>query len=144
MAVESIDGVLIKKLEPVVPGDVRGHTYEWCKGLPGMQVSVFYRKTGSIYGEHFHTGHDSSKNPERFLVLRGKVMLRATDGNDEMTTTLREAHEVLIQPYIYHTFEALSDVIFIEYRATIFDRSKPDAFDRESFKEYLARAQRPR
>lgn len=140
MRMKTLEGIVIRELKPVNHDD-KGLIYEWCKGVLGMQVSIFHRKKGGIFANHYHTGADPSKSPDRFFIVKGRARLSATDGEKKMTTTVREGQEVLIDPYIYHTFVALTDFVFIEYRATTFDKAKPDAFDRKSFEEYLKRKQ---
>ncbi len=132
-----IESVVIRKIQQVNPRDRRGPTYEWCKSTPGMQVSIYHRRTGSVFGEHYHKGIDPSKNPERFFVVAGKARLRAYNGRRRLNVVIREGTEVLISPYVYHSYEALTDFYFIEYRSTVFDRKNEDSFDEESYQAYL-------
>ncbi len=134
---QNIEGVSVKKIRPVNPKDKKGPTYEWCKSIQGLQVSIYHRPKGKIFGEHYHKGIDPSKNPERFFVVAGKARLRAYNGTQRMSRVIEEGTEVLIWPYVYHSYEALTDFYFIEYRSTIYDKENSDSFDEESYKEYL-------
>lgn len=127
-------GITITPFSPVDAKDPKGPTYEWCKGLPGLQVTICKRHKGIMYGNHFHTGKDPSKNPERFFIISGKTKLKARNKqNQTFECIISENTEVLIEPYIFHTFEALTDVVFIEYRSTVYDRKHPDAYSEEEF-----------
>lgn len=123
-------GVEIRCVLLALESDPRGNTYEWCKGLPGKQVSVYTRHKGVIFGNHYHTGKDPSKNPERFFLIQGKIRLTVWKHgqSEKFTTKLGDGTELLLYPYIWHVMEALTDVIFIEYRSKEFDREKPDTF----------------
>jgi hypothetical protein len=124
-----MDGITITALTPVNPGDSRGPTYECWKGLEGRQVSVYVRRQGVRFGMHYHTGSDPSKAPERFFLVTGKVKLTAENPEGERLETIIEAGTALeIGPMVKHAMEALTNVAFIEYRRTPFDRDAPDTF----------------
>lgn len=99
----------------------KGTTVEWCKGLPGKQISIYYRDKGSSFAQHYHTGKDASKNPERFFLISGKVQfwIEVSD-HCIVQETLLPGQEMLIYPFVKHQAVALEDSIFIEYRSTVF------------------------
>ena len=126
--------VIIRKIEPADPDDERGPTYEWCRGLPGKQVSIYVRKRWSWFGNHFHGGRDPSKNPERFFLARGKVWFQAFEGKKRIVNgIIGSGAEIIIYPGILHSMRALTDVIFVEYRETEFDKSKSDTYPEEEY-----------
>jgi len=135
---DEFEGVKITKLEPASL-DARGSVYEWCKGQKGLQVSVFKREKGMPFANHYHKGEDPSKNPEKFFVVSGKVKLMAYNGvtNKSLEAVVDCGTEILIFPDILHTFEALTDVIFLEYRSTPFDKDNPDSYPAETYGEYI-------
>lgn len=108
----------------------KGKTIEWCKKIPGLQVSAYYRKKGTRFAEHYHKGEDESKNPERFLLLSGKIEFTcsALDGSEQTTFTVNAGQEVLIYPEVVHSAVALEDSIFIEYRSTVFNPDNSDTY----------------
>lgn len=135
MALEQI----IRKVEPVTASDPRGKTYEWCRGILGLQISIYERKAGHSFGGHFHTGIDHSKNPERFFLIIGKLECCFIDGyTDELfTAEVSEGNELIIPARVLHYMKALTDSIFIEYRPTMFDKSNPDSFPAERYEEFI-------
>ena len=74
-----MEGIQINRIISSDFADPRGPTYEWCKGLLGQQVTIFYRNAGIIAGNHYHKGNDPSKNPEFFFLLYIKY-LTLSDG----------------------------------------------------------------
>ena len=56
-------GIQINKKNPININDLRGQTYEWCKGIPGLQISIYIRPPNFPSGNHYHKGKDPSKNP---------------------------------------------------------------------------------
>ena len=127
-------GILLHKLSTANEQDQRGVTYEWCKGLPGLQVTIYQRKKGSICGNHFHKGDDPSKNPERFFLVQGTMRLKAWNLHGEHMNCLVEAGtEMILEPNVLHSLEAQTDVTYIEYRSTVFNKAKPDCYPAELF-----------
>jgi hypothetical protein len=120
-------GIQINKLKEIT--DSKGIVIEWCKDLPGKQVTIYHRKAGITFGEHFHKGEDPSKNPERFFLIKGKLKLSATNKNQEkFEEIIEENTEIIISPYVFHKMEAITDVSFIEYRSTVFNPQMSDTF----------------
>jgi len=106
-------GITIKKLEKIHK-DERGETYE-TNLRTTTNLIIGYRKKGSRMGQHYHKGIEESKNPEIFILLKGKLEFFAEDMEGNSTKKIIEAPSiVIIEPYIYHEFEAIEDVIFVE------------------------------
>ena len=40
-------------------------------------------------------------------------------------------------PKILHSLKAITDIIFIEYRSTIYEKQNPDTYPGETYKEYI-------
>jgi dTDP-4-dehydrorhamnose 3,5-epimerase-like enzyme len=108
----------------------KGRTIEWCRGLPGQQVSVYYRKKGQQFAHHFHKGEDPAKNPERFFLIAGKVEISFFDPDtqEKEKQIIEAGEEMLIYPQVHHEAKALEDSIFIEYRETVFDPNRSDTY----------------
>lgn len=131
-------GVKIVKIAPV-SRDSRGETRELFTGLPGRQMVLYKRKKGAVFGRHFHKGIDPSKNPERMFIISGRLEFFAYDGQsgETLRTKISGNTYLTIAKGIYHEMRALSDVFFIEYRSTIFDKENPDTFPQEDYDEYI-------
>jgi len=121
-----MNGVIIRKVTAIK--NERGTTIEWCKGMSGKQVTIYTRKSGQEFADHYHTGADISKNPERFFLITGNVSFHCEDMNTKESASfiLTSGMELLIDPYIYHKAKALEDSIFLEYRMTEFDSNHSD------------------
>lgn len=134
-----MNGIKIEKIQPLANGDSRGETFELFKGFPGLQVTYYKRKQGMKFACHFHTGEDPSKNPELFFLLQGKVKIVAENGKtqEKEEIIVEERNMITIEKGVYHEFEALSDVSFLEYRSTLFDERKSDCFPKEEYLDYL-------
>jgi len=131
-------GILVNALPRANPEDTRGAVYEWCRGLSGQQVSIYNRGKDKLFGDHFHKGDDPSKNPERFFLARGRVRVQAWNpAGEELDIEVDEGSEILIDPGVLHRFTPLEDVIFLEYRCTVFDRERPDSYPAEYYADYL-------
>ncbi|MEK6843997.1 MAG: hypothetical protein AABX83_01075 [Nanoarchaeota archaeon] len=131
-------GVKINELEAVNLYDIRGFTYEWMKGGRCEQLTLCYRKADKISGNHYHKGKDISKNPETTLLISGKLKLIMCDGKETIEKIIeKEGTEIIICPDILHTYRAITDVVFLEYRKSIFNPSDSDTFSSETFESYL-------
>jgi dTDP-4-dehydrorhamnose 3,5-epimerase-like enzyme len=121
--------VKIKKFEPNFT-DKTGEVYNLPVTRKFKEMAVFTKKKGTIFAEHYHKGKDSSKNPEIFILLRGKLRLKARDietGKSE-THVIEAVSQFEIPPYVYHTFVALEKTIFIESRKTFYDKNKSNNY----------------
>jgi len=133
-----ISGVKIKKIKPVKEKDKRGPTYEWCRGLPGRQVSVYIRKKGSRFGEHYHEGADPSKDPELLFLAKGRIEFQAVNPQgQEMKRIIKGGQELKIYPGILHWSRALTEVVFVEYRSIVYDKKHNDTYPAASYDKYL-------
>jgi dTDP-4-dehydrorhamnose 3,5-epimerase-like enzyme len=127
-------GLKIEKATSVSLGDVRGGTFELFKGMPGRQVTLYKRKKGASFANHFHKGIDPSKDPELFFVVSGKVTLFAKNKHgEEFECTVEDLTFLTIDKNVYHEFVALTDVVFLEYRCTQFDSDNSDCFSKEEY-----------
>ena len=124
---------------PPVGSDPRGETRELFKGLPGRQVTLYHRVAGAVFAEHFHKGLDPAKDPEYFFLISGTVEVEAYDARlGERVTARVEANQlVTIHKNIFHRFKALTDVVFLEYRTTVFDPNNNDCFLESEYQNYL-------
>ncbi len=125
---QTFPGLKINTIAPADPYDPRGPTYEWCKNRSGKQVTIYKRKAGTIAGNHFHQGKDPSRNPEYFFLIDGKLKLIAFTDSHHCEEIIESGTELIIGPNIKHSMEALTDIIFIEYRETVFDKDNPDTY----------------
>ena len=133
-----MEGIRIQQIYPANLDINKGATYEWCKGQETRQLTLCYRKAGVISGNHFHTGKDVSKNPERVLLISGKINLITYDGEETIEQIVeKEASEITIEPNILHSYISLNDSIFIEQRLSIFDPEDTDAFPADRFQPHL-------
>ncbi|MEK6926054.1 MAG: hypothetical protein AABW50_02130 [Nanoarchaeota archaeon] len=136
---EYFKGIEINKINPVGE-DPRGPTYEWCKGIPGIQLTVCKRHKGVVSGNHYHKGDDPSKNPERLLLVNGnfKLIARNDMAEKHLEAIINEGDELIIHPGILHSFEALTDITFLEYRQTIFNKACPDTYAEDTYSSYIS------
>ena len=81
------------------------------EGLPA--ISILKRNKGSVSGHHYHLGKTKSKNPERFVLLSGKIELYVEDvkTKESQTLIIEENNYFEIPPYIYHEVKALTDFL---------------------------------
>lgn len=136
---DNFTGIEINKIHPTDPEDLRGPTYELYKGETGLQVTAYIRRRDVFFGNHYHRGEDPSKNPEKMFLVKGVVRLIAEDGvaKKYLDTIVKEGYEIRIYPNILHSMLALTDVIFLEYRSTIFDRENPDTYPNDTYEGYI-------
>ena len=133
-----MDSVRIQELEAVNPHDIRGLSYEWMKGKECGQLTLCYRKKNTLSGNHYHTGKDASKNPELVLLISGQLRLITCNGKDTIEQVVEKSPgEIMISPNILHTYKAISDIIFLEYRTSIYNPADSDTFPVEVFESYL-------
>ncbi|MBW2963370.1 hypothetical protein KY306_01185 [Candidatus Woesearchaeota archaeon] len=85
------------------------------KGL--SDISILKRNKGSVSGRHYHLGKTKSKNPERFVLLSGKIKLYIEDvkTKESQTLIIEENTYFEIPPYVYHEVKALTDFIALEF-----------------------------
>lgn len=124
-------GFKIKRIVPVDPNDPRGPLREW-KLPDGRQITIASRKAGTK-GGHYHKGKDPSKDPERILVVLGRVKMTFINRNNgqEEKRILEAGDSVEISSWTGHRSEFLEDTVIVEYRVTYFDKKNPDTFPLE-------------
>lgn len=122
----------LEHLGPVAK-DERGHTIEW-KLPDGRQITIYHRKKGAKLGGHFHKGGDPSKDPEGFFLISGRIKLIIDLNGNKIEKILEaEANNYLIMyPGLCHWMTPLTDVIYIEYRVTHFNKDNPDTYPCET------------
>lgn len=128
------DEILLKDLETLFQ---QPKGYAWCSGLPGKQITLYFRNKGDPCGGHFHKGEDPSKNPERFLPLQGRLHLYTFNGKRLQDFHLKPGQELIIPPNILHFLAIEEDSVFVEYRTTVFDRNHPDSYTFEHYPEHM-------
>ncbi len=123
---------LYKEIDPANPNNDRGkRTWEW-KFQEGHQITVYYRKKGELFAEHYHKGDDSAKNPEKFLLIKGKIS--AVFGankipEEKIFDATKNPVEITIFPLTLHSMTALTDCFYVEYRPTYFNPKESDTYD---------------
>ncbi len=134
-----MEGIIIRPLIAVNPSDNKGMTYEWCKGIETRQITICFRKKGVVSGDHYHTGNDPSKNPEKFLILNGAVRFVACNGRETLDNIIEEGvNEIIIQHSIIHALIPLDKgITFLEQRMTVYNPEDNDTFPSEQFLDYL-------
>lgn len=146
-------GVIISPIEPAGK-DTRGPTFEWVKGRNTRQITFCERATGTVSGNHYHRGDDASKNPERVIILSGRVRLIACNGAECIDELVDPWSEITIAPLIAHSYIPADPAIFAEQRSTLFHSTRADTypiteygnelrsrvlpFDSESLDQFLA------
>lgn len=134
-------GVSVSTLQPANNSERGKTTWEW-KDPRGHQITVYLRYKGQHFAEHFHKGDDPAKNPDQFLLIKGKMsaVFKDLDGNTcETTFDATPGNPVLItiEPWILHGMVALEDCWYFEYRPRYFDPKNPDTYPMEEFKVKL-------
>jgi|SRR3989344_6367176 len=103
--------------------DERGYVFCLIHASPLKETLIMTRKKGSIFGNHYHTGKDPTRNPEIQYLLKGKLRLTAKDMKSGKTESfiVEENAEIRIAHMIAHKFEALEDCIVLEFHNEISD-----------------------
>lgn len=95
--------------------DERGNTAELTLDRGGNMLSIF-RKQGTVFGNHYHTGISASKNPEIFWLLHGEAIIehKLLDDQQWISTTLLAPTKVFFYPNVIHKVTAVTDCYMIE------------------------------
>jgi hypothetical protein len=95
--------------------DERGTTAEITIERSGKALSIF-RKEGTVFGNHYHSGTEPTKNPEIFWLLHGtlKVEYRALHSSTWEEVELSGPTKVDFYPNVIHRVTALSDTCMLE------------------------------
>lgn len=109
-----MQGFEVKEIE-TLGTDARGTTRKLNLTRMG-EVMQGYRAQGSLSGGHYHTGLSSTKNPEIFMLLQGKVLFRlyAVETKEYEEIEIEAPKEIHIYPKIWHEVEGISDFLFLE------------------------------
>ncbi len=135
------DGFCIEYIPPANSENERGkRTWEYKAGS-GAQVSIYFRKKREPFAAHFHKGKDPAKNPERFILLFGKVRVKFEDKSGKQSKIILDAGEpqnprpvkLVIRPFILHWMLAETNCMYIEYRPSHFDPENSDTYPTEEF-----------
>lgn len=128
------EGFDIDRIYPVDSRDPRGLTYEvkFPDEVNIKQVTVYSRREGVKFGGHFHKSEDLSKNPERILVVSGRIRATFSRDGKEVVKILETGDRLTIYPDTLHLFEALENTILLEFRSTYFDPENPDTYPCET------------
>lgn len=133
------DGAIIQKLAPANPNNPRGlRTFEQHFDRLPVQATDYYRFAGEEFGGHFHKGEDPSKDPELFKLISGKMEFCFYDKHQGRRVVTIDATDhvpvlLIIKPYLLHYANAITDVIFSEFRVTPFDPAHSDTFPAAEF-----------
>ena len=106
--------VKVIKLE-VVKKDNKGLVFEF-DNRKSSKLLLIKRKKGTISGGHYHTGKNKLKDPETLIMIDGKfkLILKNIKTKQESTKTYQAPIMFKIDPFIYHTIEALTDIIMLD------------------------------
>jgi oxalate decarboxylase/phosphoglucose isomerase-like protein (cupin superfamily) len=92
-----------------------GQTHE-LENRAASRFMMAYRKSGSINGNHWHTGSEKKKNPEVLYVLtgKGKLLLKHIETAETEERTFEAPCEIKIYPKVLHTVQVIEDMCFLE------------------------------
>ena len=138
-----LQGFTIRTLKPANLGNERGkRTWEY-KMLNGPQISFYLRTKGEVFGNHFHKGKDHSKNPERIIFTSGIAQIKFTYLSGKQKIVIIKAtkapQELLLFPYVLHSYKAKTNCTYVEYRSTWFNKKDPDTFSEKEFFEIMTK-----
>lgn len=139
---EKSKGINIRVLPPANSRNAKGkRTWEWPlkKRMfrSNHHVTVYLRQRGERFAGHFHKGEDPSKNPEYFLLLKGRIQVsfqKRGESNQELVVDgKRGPVEITIQPWVLHKMKALAKSIYLEYKPRKFNPTRPDIYSPGEF-----------
>ncbi len=95
--------------------DERGTTAEILLERTGKALSIF-RKKDTVFGNHYHTGSQATKNPEIFWLLHGTLKLeyRHIESNEWIVLDAIAPVKIDIYPYVVHRVTAITDAYMLE------------------------------
>lgn len=119
-------------------GDDKGPAYEVLLG-DSYNTSVLvlmYRKRGLKTAGGFYKGTLVHHKPQEVILVSGSMKLYFMDlGGGTREIILEAAQKLQIPPFVFHKYETLSDCVFLETKAHIFDKNDPDKYSYEEFLE---------
>jgi hypothetical protein len=95
--------------------DERGTTAEILLERTGKALSIF-RKKDAVFGNHYHTGSQATKNPEIFWLLHGelKFKYRHIDSKEWIVVDAIAPVKIDIYPNVLHRVTAVTDSYMLE------------------------------
>jgi hypothetical protein len=95
--------------------DERGTTAEILLDRQGKALSIF-RKKDTVFGNHYHTGSQTTKNPEIFWLLHGtlKFEYRHIDSKEWIVVDAIAPVKIDIYPNVLHRVTAITDAYMLE------------------------------
>ncbi len=95
--------------------DERGTTAEISLERTGKALSIF-RKKDTVFGNHYHTGSQATKNPEIFWLLHGELKLeyRHFESKEWIVVDVKAPVKMDIYPNVLHRVTAITDAYMLE------------------------------
>ncbi len=95
--------------------DKRGTTAEILLDRKGKALSIF-RKKDTVFGNHYHTGSQATKNPEIFWLLHGELKFeyRHIESEEWIVLDIVAPVKIDIYPNVLHRVTALTDAYMLE------------------------------
>ena len=118
--------------------DKRGKVHDFF--LANRKHFLFlYTKKGKVRGCHFHPGLTKSKNPENFILIKGRLRINAIDiiTKEMKTYFVPKPSCIRIWPRIYHEIIALEDSILFEPNEGLFTRKDVVKPNDKRFPDFL-------
>lgn len=96
----------------------KGSTFTF-EDRPTSSFLFATRKQGAQFGNHWHEGVSSTKDPELLLFISGEMEMWVSDtnGQNEERVNLKAPLKLKIYPHVLHRFEAVTDCIFLEFNS---------------------------
>jgi hypothetical protein len=95
--------------------DERGTTAEIELTRGGKVLSIF-RKKDTVFGNHYHTGSQVTKNPEVFWLLHGELRMeyRSINSLEWIEVEVKGPTKMEIYPNVLHRVTAITDAYMLE------------------------------
>lgn len=95
--------------------DNRGTTSEIMLDRNGKALSIF-RKKGTVFGNHYHSGEQKTKNPELFYLLHGELKFeyRLLVSSEWIEIHAVAPVKIDIYPNVIHRVTAITDAYMLE------------------------------
>jgi len=118
--------ILKKKLINV--GNEKGTVYEVINSeFGGYGFTIIYRTKGPKSRLHVHRGIDKSYDPQKLILLQGKMDMNfVSEGGEKQKLLLEQGDYIEIPKNVLHNYECLEDCIFLEQREQKYDKSNAD------------------
>jgi quercetin dioxygenase-like cupin family protein len=118
--------ILKKKLVNV--GNEKGTVYEVINSEFGEYgFTIIYRTKGPKSRLHKHQGIDKSYDPQKLILLQGKMHMNfVSEEGEKQELLLEQGDYIEIPKNISHDYKCLEDSIFLEQREQKYDKSNAD------------------